>query len=110
MLATEEPIFLHEGGREGGAYSASRPYAVWRTRTASSVSSSSISTLTLISLVEIAWMLMPMSASARNLVLATPAWPYLLTPTTPTFATLPPDRMRLNPILSFPLSHTHYQV
>src|SRR3546814_7868585 len=94
-VCSSDLIFLHEGGREGGAYSASRPYAVWRTRTASSVSSSSISTLTLISLVEIAWMLMPLSASARNIVLATPAWLFIPTPTTLTLATLSSDRMRL---------------
>ena len=45
------------------------------------------STLTLISLVEMTWMLMPFSASARNMVLATPAWLRMPMPTTLIFAT-----------------------
>jgi hypothetical protein len=51
--------------------------------------------LTLISLVEIAWMLMPRSASARNMVAATPAWLFMPTPTTLILATLPSVMMRL---------------
>src|SRR5688572_8268040 len=41
----------------------SSPYAVCRARSASSVYSAAIKTLTLISEVEITWMLMPLSAS-----------------------------------------------
>src|SRR3546814_17304484 len=48
-------------------------------------------------------MLMPLSASARNIVLETHAWLFIPTPTTLTLATLSSDRMRLNPILSFAL-------
>src|SRR3546814_6542934 len=62
--------------------SASRPYAVCSTRTASSVSSSSIRTLTLISLVEMARILMPRSASDLNIPAAMPAWLFMPTPTT----------------------------
>ena len=56
-------------------------------RTASSVYSAATSTLTLISLVEMTWMLMPRSASVLNMVLATPAWLRMPTPTTEIFAT-----------------------
>ena len=59
-----------------------------RARTASSVYSALISTLTLISLVEITWMLMDFSARARNIVLATPVWLRMPTPTTLILATL----------------------
>ena len=65
------------------------------TRTASSVSSSSIITLTLISEVEIAWMLIPRSLSALNMVLATPAWLFMPTPTTLILAILLSVMMRL---------------
>ncbi len=49
----DQPLAAH------AAFSASRPKAVWSTRTASSSSSSAIRALTLISLVEIASRLMP---------------------------------------------------
>src|SRR5204863_10056732 len=51
---------------------ASSPYAVCNARNASSVYSAAISTLTLISEVEITWMLIPLSASVWNISLATP--------------------------------------
>ena len=51
-------------------------------RSASSVYSSPISTLTLISEVEIAWMLMPLSASVANIWCAMPAWLRMPTPMT----------------------------
>ena len=54
---------------------------------ASSVYSSAISTLTLISEVEITWMLMPFSASALNIACATPAWLRMPTPITEIFTT-----------------------
>jgi hypothetical protein len=40
----------------------------------------------LISLVEISWMLMPSSASAWNIRVATPAWSRMPSPTIETFA------------------------
>ena len=49
--------------RDYGAYPTSRLYSEWSARMASSTYSSAISTLTLISEVEIAWILMPFSAS-----------------------------------------------
>ena len=70
------------------------------TRTASSVSSSSISTETLISLVEIACTLMPRSASALNISAATPVWLFMPMPTTEILATLASVMTRLKPILS----------
>ena len=56
-------------------------------RTASSVYSSAISTLILISEVEITWMLMPFSARVLNMRWATPAWLRMPTPMTETLAT-----------------------
>lgn len=54
------------------SYDESRPYAVWSARTASSVYSDRISTLTFISEVDITSMLMPFSPSVLNIVVATP--------------------------------------
>src|SRR3546814_3590818 len=49
-------------------------------------------------------MLMARSANARNIVLATPAWLFMPTPTTLILATLSSLMMRLKPILSFAAS------
>ncbi|MCY1179091.1 hypothetical protein D9M73_194720 [compost metagenome] len=59
-----------------------------RARTASSRYFSSITTETLISDVEIIWMLMVSLASASNMRLATPAWERMPTPTIDTLAIL----------------------
>ena len=72
-----------------------RPYLgcsrskVWcSTLTASSMYFSSITTVILISEVEIIWMLMPSSASVRNILLATPTCERMPTPTSPTLQIL----------------------
>ena len=49
---------------------------------------SSITTEVLISLVEIIWMLMPSSLSARNILLATPTWLRMPMPTIDTLQIL----------------------
>src|SRR5436190_15475972 len=67
---------------------ASSPYAVCSARSASSVYSAAISTLTLISEVEITWMLIPLSASVWNICLATPASLRMPTPMTDILTTL----------------------
>src|SRR5689334_18411630 len=66
--------------------SASRPKALCSTRTASSVYSSGISTLTLISDVVMARILIRRSASASNICAAMPALERMPTPTALTLA------------------------
>src|SRR5438552_8564492 len=76
------------GGRQSLAHpGSSSPYAVCNARSASSVYSAAIRTLTLISEVEITWMLMPLSARVWNICLATPAWLRMPTPITETLTT-----------------------
>jgi hypothetical protein len=56
-------------------------------RKASAAEARSTSTLILISLVVIIWMLMPAWAKASNIVVATPVWVFMPRPTTETLAT-----------------------
>src|SRR6185295_4943497 len=81
-----------KGEKRFHAWSSSN--ALWRTRTASSVYFSSITTVILISEVEIIWMLMPSSASVRNICAAIPAWERMPMPTIDTLA------MRSSPVTS----------
>src|SRR6266851_2148409 len=75
------------GGQSLSHPGSSSPYAVCNARSASSVYSAAIRTLTLISEVEITWMLIPLSAKVWNISLATPAWLRMPTPITETLTT-----------------------
>src|SRR5258708_2706791 len=59
-----------------------------------------MSTLILISEVEMTWMLTPFSPSALNIVWATPVWLLMPTPITETLATLSSSAMSSKPILA----------
>src|SRR5690606_13197652 len=79
-------VDVAEDGIGHDPYSWSSSNALCSTRTASSMYFSSTTTVILISEVEIIWMLMPSSASVRNICAAMPACERMPMPTTDTLA------------------------
>ena len=87
--------FIAAGGRLarrtnagcGRAWTSSSSKALCTARSAGTAEARSTSTLILISLVVIIWMLIPAAARASNIVVATPVWVRMPRPTTETLAT-----------------------